>query len=354
MATTDTPDQDIRQQLAQILQQSFPAAPPLDDAALDGALRALYQEHGPALAAAGLPPLPKLPPVPVPPPTFAPAAAPAATTTSYPLYVANAMHHRVHAMTNPDLGSNSGAPFESNFIGHLPMVRVPLPPMFAVGANPKIETPIGDVYLSSDHLVGSVELVTQKYGSQLGYAPGRVDLITPARTGITRSRFGAIAVYLGYRNVKDTQPSFYLLEAGLATGEAKMLYFGATMTTTITQRSGYVPTAYSSADNTYVGNLVVQNDQPVSLQVQAFPPGAPFYIQVSVSYQATTSTSNDPFELLIEAAMRIALIGQRMGQASGVPLEGLMADLALKLPWLAEPAYGGAGTITRAAALETV
>src|SRR6185436_8601788 len=113
-------------------------------------------------------------------------------------------------------------------------------------------------FLSSDHLVGSVDLVAQKFKEQLGYYPGKVDLVTPARTGITRARFGAIAMYLGYKNATDPGPSFFIFEAGMATGEAKMLYLGKTLDTEILQRSGYDPTAYSSHNNFYRGGVTVK------------------------------------------------------------------------------------------------
>src|ERR1700691_4109899 len=95
----------------------------------------------------------------------------------------------------------------------LPMVRVALPEALSAG-NAVIATEIGDVDLSLDHLLGSIDLIDAKYGSAeyLGRRPARVDLVTPARDA--KWRFGAIAVYLGYRQKEDRQPSFYILEAG--------------------------------------------------------------------------------------------------------------------------------------------
>jgi hypothetical protein len=330
------------EQVRTLLQKCFPGTPSVDDATVDGFTRALYKKQPAAALKAGFPP----PQAALAAPEEA-ARASGSGTPAYPLYVAQATHHRVRSMTSATLGSNSNVPFESEFVGYLPMVRVPLPAVLPPGDNFGFTTQIGQVYLSSDHLVGSVQLVAQKYADQLGYTPGRVDLITPARTGVTRSRFGAIAAYLGYKNYGDTQPSFYLLEAGMATGQAMMLYFGRTMSSMIEQRSGYVPTAYSSDQNFYKGHLVVQNNEPISLTVQAIPPQSQAYIQVSVAYQPITSIDNDPFTLLLDAAARVALVGNRMGAPSGIPLGDVLADYAAnELPWVVQPNYGGPGTVS--------
>jgi hypothetical protein len=71
-------------------------------------------------------------------------------------------------------------------------------------------------------------------------------LIAPARR--LTARFAAIAVYVGYRE-RDGMPSFYVLEAGTATGEPAVLYLSKTMTTHVDERAGYEPTPFSSPDN---------------------------------------------------------------------------------------------------------
>ncbi|MEZ4297131.1 MAG: hypothetical protein R3B70_19350 [Polyangiaceae bacterium] len=334
---------ELYEQFRALIAWAFPGSPPPDDPTVDGAVRAFYRKHSSAATAKGLPE--------VPAEALAPTdeevqeAAALRDTASYPLYIGNATHHRARSMTNSNLGSNSNVPFQSEFVGHLPLVRVPLPASFPVGQNPSVRTAIGQVYFSSDHLVGSVELVNQKFAASVGFPAARVDLITPARTGITRSRFGAIAAYLGYAGAGDFEPSFYILEAGMATGQPMVLYLGKTMDTIIVQRSGYVPTPYSSASNFYRGWLTVTDNEPVEMVVQPFPPEEQKYAQISVQYQRVNGTSNDPFELLIEAAMRVALIGQTMGVPSGVPLQEVMAGLAKTLPWVTLPEYGGSGVI---------
>ncbi len=127
------------------------------------------------------------------------------------LYFGDATHHRVKAMPPAQ------QPMQSEFTVPLPMVRVTLPETLDASAL-TIATEIGDVDLGKDHLLGSVDLIHAKYGGApyLGYRPGRVDLITPAR--FAGGRFAAMALYLGYRHKADRAPSFYLLEAGTATG----------------------------------------------------------------------------------------------------------------------------------------
>ncbi len=266
--------------------------------------------------------------LPTPPP---PAEEPTSAVATYPLYLASAAHDRVLAM-------DSTKPFNSAFVGHLPNVRVPLPLALSY-TNTSVSTEIGTVNFARDHLAGSVELIGRLYAEQLGYTPARVDLITPARKlGV---RFGAIAIYLGYRNESDTSPSFYVLEAGLATGQAAMLYLGKTMDTTIVQQSGYLPTPFASPDNTYTGTLLVENDQPVQLIVKSNAPNLPHYIQVTINY-APVSANPDiwPGTLTVDAIARVAAIGQAMAVPTGMPkaFEDVMAELArLFLPWIEKP-----------------
>jgi D-arabinono-1,4-lactone oxidase/FAD binding domain len=250
---------------------------------------------------------------------------------SYPLYLANAMHRRVHPM-------DSAQPFHSSFVGHLPTVRVPLP--WALNyQNTQLSTAIGTIDFARDHLAGSVELVSRLYSAELGYAAARVDLITPARQeGV---RFGAIAVYLGYRAQSDTAPSFYVLEAGLATGQAAMLYLGKTMGSQIVLQGAYEPTPFSAPDNIYTGTLSVVNDQPVRLNVQANAPSLPWYIDVTIDYQQLNAPPDIlPLCLTLEAIARVAALGNAMNVPTGMPeiAQELLGELALLfLPWIEKP-----------------
>ncbi len=244
----------------------------------------------------------------------------------YPLYIARARHHRRLRMA-------SNEPFESTFMGNLPLVRVPLPrSLHGVGQELRIETEIGTVDFSRDHLAGSIEQIVDKYhrpnggAPPLGYEPERVDLITPAR--LLGTRFAALAVYLGYQRASDAAPSFYMFEAGTALGEAQVLYFAAHMSDTITQRSGYKPTPFSTPNDTYHGWMTMNGDEPKQMVVQANAPNLPFYIEVTVDYdRVDTPDRTPPAFLTIAATARVAAIASSMGVSSIVSLESIAAVL---------------------------
>jgi hypothetical protein len=146
------------------------------------------------------------------------------------------------------------------FVGELAMARVTLD-----ATRPKIyRTAFGKIS-PSDHLIDTVFEANQKYARHLGYEIKRLDLITPAREGL---RFGAISAFLGYRNATDSVPSCYILEAGTATGQAKVLYLGKKIGEPINSYSGYRPTPFACPDHAYLGTLTVKdNDDPDRLQI---------------------------------------------------------------------------------------
>jgi hypothetical protein len=276
-------------------------------------------------------------------PAPAPLRAASETAASFPMFLAQAVHQRVHPM-------DSAQPFQSAFLGELPTVRVPLP--WALDyLNTQVSTAIGSIDFARDHLAGSVELMARLYAAELGYAPARVDLITPARQDCVR--FGAIAVYLGYRNATDTAPSFYVLEAGLATGQAAMLYLGKSMDTTIILPGAYQPTPFSSPNNVYTGQLQVVNDQPVQLIIRANTPGLPYYIDVVIDYKPVVVAPDiSPLALTLEAIARVAALGNAMHVPTGMPpiAQEVVGELALLfLPWLEKPsATASLSTLTAA------
>lgn len=260
------------------------------------------------------------------------------TEKQHRLYLGNGIHYRVKSLPP------ASAPMQSEFMTTLPMVRVTLPEKLDT-KNFKIDTVIGEVDLSRDHLLGSIELVSAKYSAKeyLGYQPARIDLITPARH--LGSRFGAIAVYLGYRNLTDLSPSFYLLEAGTATGEPKMIYFSPTMNSIESVTSYYLPTPFVSMRNTYGGGVTMQPapnaDEPERLVVHSYVPGSKEpYITVTVKYTRTSTIDlPSPLEITADAGARIALIARTMGLSSVVALEELLSNLGRNLYWMEYPRY---------------
>ncbi|EYF07169.1 hypothetical protein [Chondromyces apiculatus] len=328
MSVKETVGNEGYERVREVLQKAFPGGE-VTDAIVDGAIRAAWRVRLEALKALG---------VPVPSPEEATAAEPSAeelaalaSAPSYPLYLGNAQHQRVLAM-------NSNEPFHSEFVGTLPLVRVRLPQSLHLG-DERVSTAIGEVDLKRDHLVGSIALVTQKYGGQLGYRPARVDLITPAR--LWGVRFAAVALYLGYKEASDATPSFYLLEAGMATGQAAMLYLGQAIDSVIVARSGYLPTPFASPNNTYTGWVTMDGDEPVQLVVQANEPSRSFYIQVTVKYEKVSTPDREwPADLTWEAMERVCAIGDAMKVPTGIPLQEVLGALGLKRQWMEVPGFG--------------
>lgn len=257
---------------------------------------------------------------------------------AHKLYLGDATHHRMKS------APPASQPLQSEFTLSLPMVRVTLPEKLDKD-NSVIATEIGDVDLTRDHLLGSVDLVSGKYGGAgyLGYRPARVDLITPAR--LAHTRFGAIAVYLGYRQKTDRGPSFYLLEAGTATGDAKMIYFSPDMKPIPSVTSYYLPTPFVTMSNTYSGGVTMlpapNEDEPEQLVIHSRAPGEKDpYITVTLKYRrAPTMEVPVPAEITADAAARVALIAKTMGISSAIELQPVLAELAKTLHWKQYPHY---------------
>jgi hypothetical protein len=153
----------------------------------------------------------------------------------------------------------------SAFVGLLPQVRIPLP--LTEPSDPLLaQTAIGSVF-AGDHLLTSVAAVVQQMKREFpskSYADTtRVDLIGPARLG---GRFGAIALYLCYRN-EAALPSYYILEAGLATGAPVRLFSSSHMGPIHGAPTAYLPTPFVEASNTYDGALIMNGDDPEELLV---------------------------------------------------------------------------------------
>lgn len=199
------------------------------------------------------------------------------------------------------------------FVGELAMVRVTLP----LSRSKSFNTAIGKV-LPGDHLIDTVLEANQKYARFLEAPLGRVDLITPPRQGV---RFGAISVLLGYKTPKDPLPFCYILEAGTATGQPKVLYLGKTMDVTINAYSGYQPTPFACPSHAYTGKLTMNGDDPSVLTIRARPieggKSAPVYIQIDASFsvqQGDVKTIWPGF--LIARAASIVFMRQHRGTIS--------------------------------------
>jgi hypothetical protein len=205
------------------------------------------------------------------------------------------------------------------FIGTLPMVRVSLP----ANEPHAVATAIG-TFEPADHLIATVHEANEKFAAALGYQLARVDMITPPRQEL---RFGAISVMLGYKQATGA-PTCYILEAGTATGQPKVVYLGKRLDVKIDRYSGYKPTPFACPDNAYTGTLELAGDSPDTLHVTArkIRNGAsqtPYMDLVAKFDEETTHVRNIWAGLLIARAATIVLARQ---------LRGIPEDCEKKLP----------------------
>jgi hypothetical protein len=249
----------------------------------------------------------ELQPLNIPPLSLAPIGAGA----PYRYYLANATHSRTAAPG-------------SQFTGQLPIVRFPIPDTGTSQTLPTLSSPAGDL-LPEDRLFPSVDVLWATYGGDplLTFGrPERVEMIGPPR--LSGARFAAISIYLCYAKNADQAPSFYILEAGLATGEARMSFLGRSMSAGILAQSQYKPTAFSQPWHYYQGTLTMDEgapDEPSWLRIEVCeqePPAAQ-YLQVNVQYERlTTPVMTYPFVLTVEAGARVQAIADALGIPSNL------------------------------------
>lgn len=237
-------------------------------------------------------------------------------------YIVNSRHHRHGA---------------SDFVGTVPMVRISLP---NDGDSYRLTTAIGDV-LATDHLLRNRhDLVNKAYPCE------RAELITPVRReGV---RFAAISVLLAYEKFGDTVPKYYVLEAGLAQGGARMSYIAPSMSA-IVRRSDYQPTQFASPNNFYRGDLGMSGNEPTVLTIESFTAdprkdaSAKPYITISASFVRVSRFDKrldaTPLRLYREAVVRVAAIAESLGQRVDdlSVLQGLFAQDGRSLDWLTPP-----------------
>lgn len=197
------------------------------------------------------------------------------------------------------------------FVGELAMARVSLPPT----TPGRINTAIGTIE-PADHLIDTVFEANQKYAKNLGYSLERVDCITPTRQGV---RFGAVSVLLGYRKKKDPLPSCYILEAGTATGQPKVLYLGLTIGSTINAYSGYQPTPFACPSHAYLGTFTMNGDEPKNLHISSRTVTGGVsqqpYIDVSIDFTLQTGAISSIWPgFLIARAASIVLVRKMSGK----------------------------------------
>jgi len=235
------------------------------------------------------------------------------------------------------------SPIESKFPVQLSFVRVEV--LDGWETSP-IETAIGTVH-AGDHKLYSLK-VAKEYLADISTTLKiefpelvRVQALTVARAG--GARFAAIGVYLFYGATGD--PFAYALEAGMATGESRVLYFGADFVKPLLRKSFYKPTPFSDPSFCYRG-LFSLNDvgDPAHLSVEVMDnPLASAHMRVEVEYVLVPEKDAPcvfPAILTIQAACRVAAIAEASGMPFNDvgPLAGVFAHLGREMyPWMKKP-----------------
>jgi hypothetical protein len=238
-------------------------------------------------------------------------------------------------------------PINSKFIGNCQSVRVSLP-YSKPDRDAFVGTWIGTVE-AKDHLLFSVEEVIARYSQQFEQRLplSRVDLITGAR--FRGRRFSPISIYLGYEGTAlDAKPTMYMLEGGSAAGKAEAMYLARTIDGDINTQTKFRFTPFSCSSNWYEGGLALSDDclDPLCVYLSASlnRDGRNEYFKLSVTYERDLDPDRvvHPFELQVEAAMRVLAIADESGcklqVGSGGVLQHSLGPIARALiPWEERP-----------------
>lgn len=236
------------------------------------------------------------------------------------------------------------APFNAGFTESCQAVRVRLPKTPEQAKT--IWTHLGAVN-QSDHIIFSISEVAGRYSQAFGKTPDleRVDLITGARY-LDLVRFSPISIYLAYEKEQDTQPIFYFLESGSATGSPEVLYYVDSMGGSIHERSGFSFTPFACPANWYNGGLKMNSagtePELIAFSVAQNKNGERHYLDLAISYSVVGAEHVIcPGEQFVIAVMRVFALGL------GLELEN--SDLARAfgefcrdlLPWDEAPPTSG-------------
>ncbi|HLT35940.1 MAG TPA: DUF1365 family protein [Enhygromyxa sp.] len=248
-----------------------------------------------------------------------------------------------------------GEPIRSEFTGKCQAVRVRLPRQ-KPPADAFIGTWVGTVE-AKDHLVFSVEEVEQMYERVFNRERSlqRVDLITGAR--FRGRRFSPVSIYLGYGSATG-KPDFYFLEGGSASGRPQAMYCARHLDDVINRKSGFRFTPFACADNWYEGGLALSQNKHepacVYLSASQSHDGEHQYLRLTVTYDRDLEMRRviHPFELQVEAALRVLAIAEQAGcqldRGQGRVLEHTLGPLVRALmPWDERP-FGHPTTAERA------
>jgi hypothetical protein len=201
------------------------------------------------------------------------------------------------------------SPIKSSFTGVVPMVQVTLP---KTQQHILADTVLGEV-MDGDIKLYCLDVFNEYYEERLGFEAKKVVVTTPPR--IDGGRFAAVLYGLVYENESDVMPRCYYMAGGMANGPTRVLYSSKDMSE-ITSRGGYKPTPFSSVDHIYTGGLSVDSaGWADELWIDIKEDGKPVHLELRAKMKAvSTATPVSPYNLLIQAACRVAAIADEMGQ----------------------------------------
>ncbi len=250
-------------------------------------------------------------------------------------------HEVTYYLTWPDHG-RSKAPYE-RFCQPVPMVRFSLPR----DGQEIVNTLLGDAY-PNDRKFNNLTDAVNRLKPTLGYAPGRVDLLTPLRSA--DARFAALAMYLGYKKADDKQPTFFVVEAGLATGQPKVLYLAPTVDQGVNTQAAFSGTPFNMPWHWYKAKLEMTDedpDVPQKLTIRGIRhKGAEAFITVNLHFyklprdkRLILSYYALPIVFLAEATARLAAIANALNvpTAMGGFLQGILGDIGKTMMWQVKP-----------------
>ncbi len=221
----------------------------------------------------------------------------------------------------------------------VPMARYRLPET----GQENISTSLGKAY-AGDRKFNNMKDLRDRVSKSLGYSPARADVIAGIRDW---GRFAPVTLYLGYRNENDKAPSFYVVEAGIATGQSRTLYLAKDFDKNQVQaQSMYDPTQFANNAHWYNARLVMAGDDPQMVTIFSGETKDidKAYVKITLTYvkQYQAPKNIVAYDYLLDASMRLAAIGEAVGltrknNTFGI-LQGPLAYLGrTELNWYAKP-----------------
>jgi hypothetical protein len=215
------------------------------------------------------------------------------------------------------------------FAGLVPMVHWVLP-----STQAELHSKLGTLY-PGDTPYYTLPIFNEHYRPFGLEDASEVHVVSPAR--YLGARFAALST------MAARPRPLWVIVAGLATGESVVSY-ASPLGGEIERREWYVPTPFSADTNRALGayhDLYDGTPLSMHIEIRGKDEQAPHVI-VDVTYEKMDAPVPVwPAELTLQAACRVALIGEKLGRPLGgglLPLvQPILADVARNLDWEIKP-----------------